>query len=112
MRRDEVSLLDIARAGRLVTDFIQGMNKETFLSDVKTQSSVLYQLSVMGEATKRLSPGVRSAHPEIPWALMSGMRDHLIHGYDVVDWEEVWDTVTRDLPDLLNKLEPLLPRPS
>ncbi len=111
MRRDEVSLLDIARAGRLVTEFIQGMNKETFLSDVKTQSSVLYQLSVMGEATKRLSLSLRSAHPEIPWALMSGMRDHLIHGYDIVDWEEVWDTVTRDVPELLNKLQPLLPRP-
>jgi hypothetical protein len=44
----------------------------------------------MGEAVKRLSLDLRSQHPEIPWTL-AGMRDHLIHGYDVVDWEEVWN---------------------
>lgn len=41
---------------------------------------------------------------------MAGMRDHLIHGYDLVDWDEVWRTVTRDVPDLLSKLEGLLPK--
>jgi len=38
------------------------------------------------------------------------MRDHVIHGYDVVDWDEVWKTVTRDVPDLLAKIEPWLPK--
>jgi uncharacterized protein with HEPN domain len=110
MRRDEVSLLDIERAGRLVIVFVRGATKETFLADIKTQSSVLYQLTVMGEAVKRLSEDFRAQHPEIPWALIAGMRDHLIHGYDVVDWDEVWNTSTRDVPDLLAKLDPLLPR--
>lgn len=111
MRRDDVTLLDIERAGRLVTEFIQGISKDAFLNDVKTQSSVLYQLSVMGEATKRLSADLRFHHPEVPWAVIAGMRDHLIHGYDVVDWDEVWNTVTRDVPELLNKLHLLLPKP-
>ena len=111
MSRDDVSLLDVKRAGQLVADFTQGMSKEAFLSDIKTQSSVLYQLSVMGEAVKRLSPDLRVEHPEIPWAAIAGMRDHLIHGYDVVDWEQVRNTVRRDVPDVLNKLDPLLPRP-
>jgi uncharacterized protein with HEPN domain len=38
------------------------------------------------------------------------MRDHLIHAYDAVDWEEVWRTVTSDVPGLLAKIEPLLPK--
>lgn len=111
MRRDDASLLDVQRAGKLIAEFIRGMTKEAFLSDIKTESSVLYQLTVMGEAVKRLSPELRAEHQEIPWALIAGMRDHLIHGYDVVDWEEVWTTVTRDVPDLVSRLEPLLPRP-
>ena len=41
---------------------------------------------------------------------MAGMRDHLIHGYDVVNWDEVWRTATRDVPDLLSKLGAFLPR--
>lgn len=43
---------------------------------------------------------------------MAGMRDHLIHGYDVVDWDEVWRTATRDVPNLLNQMETFLPKES
>ncbi len=68
------------------------------------QSAVLYQLIVIGEAVKKLSSDLRRQHPEISWTLMAGMRDHLIHGYDVVDWDEVRNTATRDMPDLLNRL--------
>lgn len=110
MQRDEATLLDIAKAGRLVLQFMQGLTKDAFMDDLKTQSSVLYQLTVMGEAVKRLSSEFRIQHPDIPWSLMAGMRNHLIHGYDVVDWEEVWNTATRDVPDLLIKLDPLLPK--
>lgn len=55
MRRDEATLLDAARAARLVEMFVEGMTKEAFLEDLKTQSSVVYQLLVIGEAVKRLS---------------------------------------------------------
>jgi uncharacterized protein with HEPN domain len=81
-----------------------------FLDDIKTQSSVLHQLMVLGEAVKRLSDGFRTRHHEIPWSLMAGMRDKLIHGYGIVDLEEVWKTANRDMPDLLRWLEPHLPR--
>jgi uncharacterized protein with HEPN domain len=110
MQRDEATLLDIAEAARLVTHFVQDMSKAVFLDDYKTQSAVLYQLIVMGEAVKRLSSEYRAQHTEIPWSLIAGMRDHLIHGYDIVDWDEVWKTATTDVPDLLIKIEPLLPR--
>ena len=110
MQRDEATLLDIATAARLVQTFIRGLEKEAFLNDHKTQSAVLYQLIVMGEAVKRLSDELRAQHLDIPWSLIAGMRDHLIHGYDIVDWDEVWKTATSDVPDLLSKIEPLLPR--
>ena len=66
MPRDDVTLLDIAKAGYLVTAFAKDMTKEAFLADVKTQSSVLYQLAVIGEAVRRLSSEFRAQHPEIP----------------------------------------------
>ncbi len=112
MQRDEPTLLDIAKAARSVQTFIQGLDKETFLKDYKTQSAVPYQMVVVGEAVKRLSHEFRDHHPEIPWSLIAGMRDHLIHGYDVVDWDEVWKTATSDVSDLQIKMEPLLPRDS
>jgi uncharacterized protein with HEPN domain len=110
MPRDEATLLDLAKAARAVLGFVQGFAKEAFLSDPKTQSAVLYQLIVIGEAVKRLSSEFRAQHPRTPWSLIAGMRDHLTHGYDVVDWQEVWKTITTDVPGLLSQIEPLLPK--
>jgi len=61
MLRDEVVLQDIVNAARLVMDFIQEYDKPTFLDDWKTRSAVLYQLTVIGEAVKRLSKEFRAA---------------------------------------------------
>ena len=90
MDRDRSTLLDIARAAELMLEFRAGMDKASFLKDAKTQSAILHQLMVMGEAVKRLSSEFRAGHPQTPWALVAGMRDKLIHGYDIVDLEEVW----------------------
>ena len=54
MNPDEATLLDIARSARLVLEFNEGLDKAAFLRDAKTQSAVLHQLLVMGEAVKRL----------------------------------------------------------
>ena len=101
MARDEATLLDIIKAAQLVRVFVQEMTKDDFVQDVKTQSAVQHQLMVMGEAVKRLSPEFRNQHPAIPWSLIAGMRNHLIHGYDTVDLDEVWNTAARDIPALV-----------
>lgn len=108
MERDKSTLLDIVRACQAIVAFTQGLQQGQFLEDLKTQSAVLYQLIVLGEAVKRLSLEFRQQHSEVPWSLIAGMRDHLAHGYDIVDWDEVWRTATRDVPNLLNKLAALL----
>lgn len=112
MPRDEAILLDIAKAGRLALEFTQGLDQDAFLEDLKTQSAVSHQLMVLGEAVKRLSDEFCGKHPEIPWRQIAGMRDRLIHGYDVVDLDEVWLVLEEDLPELLKQLGPLLPKGS
>jgi len=69
----------------------------------------VHQLLIIGEAVKRLSPEVRGAHPEVPWKLIAGTRDKLIHFYEGVDLDEVWKMVTADLPQLIRRIEPLVP---
>lgn len=108
MPRDEATLFDIVQATRLIIEFKRGMNRSAFLNDVKTQSAVLHQLMVMGEAVKRLSQNFRRRHTKIPWMLIAGMCDKLIHAYDIIDLDEIWKTVDEDVPNLLSSLKPLL----
>ncbi|MGV0028349.1 HepT-like ribonuclease domain-containing protein [Phormidesmis priestleyi] len=107
--RDRAFLLDIARAAQKVLQYKAGMDKATFFSDDKTQSAIVFQLLIMGEAVKRLSSELRSQNPEIPWSLIARMRDNLIHRYDDIDLDEVWKTSDKDIPALLNILNSLLP---
>jgi uncharacterized protein with HEPN domain len=108
MKRDEATILDIADAIAHIQSFLNGVTQARFYEDPKTQSAILYQLLVIGEAVKRLSAEFRIQNSMIPWALMAGMRDHLIHAYDSVDWEEVWKTVTDDIPVLKVQIQSLM----
>ena len=110
MRSDEATLLDIQRACLLVMDFCKGLDKADLARDLKTQSAVLHELQVLGEAVKRLSPEFRANHPAIPWKVIAGMRDRLIHGYDRVDLEIVGAAAFQEVPALLRHLEPLVPK--
>jgi uncharacterized protein with HEPN domain len=106
--RDQATLADILRACNLAQQFVVGLDFDAFLIDQKTQAAVLHEITVVGEAVKRLSTALRDAQPAVPWRLIAGMRDRLIHQYDAVDLEEVWKTVTTDLPKLVTDLEALL----
>jgi uncharacterized protein with HEPN domain len=108
-QRDDATLYDTLTAARLIRLFCADMTPTGFLSDLKTQSAVLHQILIIGEATKRLSPETRQTHHEIPWRLMAGMRDRLIHGYDDVDMDQVWQTVQKDIQQLINWLDAIDP---
>ncbi len=109
---DLVSVTDIVVACRRVRDFTRGVSQEQFNNDSEKQSAVLYQIAVMGEATRRLSPTFIDANSRVPWADIAAMRNRLIHKYDDIDLELVWDTATVHVAELLRVLEPLLPRES
>ena len=108
MSRDSSALLDIVRAARLIVEFTHQRNEAEFVDDAFAQSAILYQFTVMGEATKKLSRDFREAHPDIPWKLIAGMRDKVVHDYNDVDLELVWKTATIRVPNFLDSIEPLL----
>jgi uncharacterized protein with HEPN domain len=65
-------------------------------------------LEVIGEAANRLPMEFRDKYPDVEWRKIIGMRNVLIHGYDVVQHEVLWDTVQESIPTLLNQLTKIL----
>lgn len=90
--------------------FVDGMSKEDFLADKRTQQAVVMSLVIIGEAAARIMDKHSefiADHPEIPWRGMRGMRNRVAHGYFDVNLDVVWDTTQTALPDLLFRLERL-----
>ena len=65
-------------------------------------------LEIVGEAASRVPAEERTRHPDIPWPEIVGLRNRLIHGYDSVDFDILWQIVTHDLPPLIAALEKAL----
>lgn len=109
MSRDTSYLLDILLYARDAVEFTADMSKEAFLSDHKCQFAVIRCFEVIGEAAKRLSKNIQTTNSDIPWSKMAKMRDLLIHAYQRVDLDEVWDTVRNDISTLITSIERLIP---
>jgi uncharacterized protein with HEPN domain len=105
--RDRTALKDILRTIHRIEGF-PIPDQQTFSATEYLQDAVIRCLQVIGEATKRLSRDLRAQNPEIPWREMAGMRDVLIHAYDRVDLEEIWITLSEQLPRLKEQIETLL----
>ena len=110
MSRDDATLLDIANALRSIIAFTQGHTWDTFVAHEMAQAAVIQRLGIVGEAVKRLSADFCSAHNDVPWQEIAGMRNILIHAYDQVNMATVWNVAQNEVPALLTRLEPLLPR--
>lgn len=109
MNRDKSYLLDIDKFCQTIIRLTKDLNKADFIKDERTQLAVLYEITIIGEVVKRLSNQFREQHPEIQWRQIAGMRDRLVHDYDQVNLELVWQVVQNYIPELLNYITPLLP---
>jgi uncharacterized protein with HEPN domain len=105
MSRDRAYLSDILQAALAILRFTEGVTKEEFLANEEKYEAVNRKFEIMGEAARHLSPEARNLFPEIPWRLVSAMRNLLIHDYADVDLEIVWSTVQNDIPRMISLLE-------
>jgi uncharacterized protein with HEPN domain len=86
-----------------------GKTRADLHSDRLLNLALVRLLEIVGEAASRFPPQERSQHPNIPWAPIIGLRNRLIHGYDSVDFDILWEIATQDLPPLIAALERVVP---
>ena len=109
MSRDETYLIDILESAKIALDYVSGKTWDQFYEDIQCQDAVLRRIEIIGEAARHISPQARKKHPQIPWREMTILRNLVIHKYDVVDINQVWDTIQNKLPPLVKELSKIVP---
>ncbi len=97
----------IEQAASDALGFIDGLSKEDFLEDKRTQQAVIMSLIIVGEAATKVMDGYAQftqTHAEVPWRSMRNMRNRMAHGYFEINLDVVWETARQWLPELLKQL--------
>jgi len=107
MSRDQKRLADylqhILEAIDRIQHYLDDLDELSFLNNELVQDAVIRNLEVVGEASRNIGkhyPDYIKLHGSVPFAMAYEMRNALAHGYFKVDFEVVWKTVERDLPEL------------
>lgn len=109
MKRDNaVYLQHVIDAATSIGQYLDGVDETQFMSETMRQDAVIRQLEIVGEAVKQVSSDLRTGYPHIPWRVIAGMRDRLIHQYFGVDLDQVWLTATTEVPMLKLQMQQVL----
>jgi uncharacterized protein with HEPN domain len=109
MQRDPQFLLDMLQSAELIMTYTAQCSKAEFVGNVQLQDSVIRRLLVIAEAARRVSETARQSLPNVSWQEINGMRNRLVHEYDDVNLNIVWNVVQTEIPTLIEELKLKIP---
>ncbi len=84
-----------------IAQYVSDLDETQFHNAQQTVHAVVWNLTVLGEATRAIPSHVTDAYPQIPWSQMRGIRNRIVHAYDRIDLEIIWEVATVELPPLI-----------
>jgi uncharacterized protein with HEPN domain len=91
-----------------IQSYTQGMDEERFYQDQKTIDAVERNFEILGEASSHIPEDIQNQYSHIEWRKIKSMRNFVIHDYDDVEHDILWETIRQNLPDLKISLEKIL----
>lgn len=107
-RNDSIYLEDIIDSCEKILLYMEGITKQELQEDTLTQDAIIRNITVIGEATNKMSKDFIQKHPELPIREAVTMRNKLIHDYSFVDCDILWDTAKKDIPQLLKLVRKII----
>ena len=105
---DLTRLIHMLEAAQKINQYVQGETRDSLETDEKLALALVRLIEILGEAASKVSKERQAELTQIPWREVIGMRNRLIHAYFDIDYDIVWDTVTLNIPALMEALEDLL----
>lgn len=97
-RPDLLLIEDIYECISRIYQYTDSLEQSLFLSDIKTQDAVVRNFEVIGEASSRMTQEFKTSNNHINWRLLADCRNKLIHAYEMIDYELIWNSITERLP--------------
>ena len=108
MRRDELYLRDIIEATDAIAGFVSNVEQSAFVGNDLLRSATLLKLTIIGEASARLSDELKTRYADVEWRDIVGFRNIAVHAYFSVNWSIVWVAATTDAPTLRTRILQIL----
>ena len=105
---DRVSLLDMLNHAEEAVALLDDSSLNNLAENRVMELALRKLVEIVGEAANRTSLTTQQRYPEIPWPEIIGMRNRLIHGYDDISLDRLWDTINNELPPLIEQLRSIL----
>lgn len=105
---DTIRMLHMLDHAREAAAMIQGKVRADLQRERMLELALVRLVEIIGEAASRVSVEGQAKYSSIPWAEIIGMRNRLIHGYEEIDPDILWNTIEHDLPPLIAELEKIL----
>ena len=104
-RKPSQFIKDILNCIEHIQQYTTGLSFDEFSDNFMAVEACLYNIQIIGEAVVQLPADIKENTPVIPWILIKGMRNRLIHEYFGTDLTLVWNVITNELPAIKVQLE-------
>ena len=104
-RKPSSIIQDILNRIDHITMYTSDLSFDDFSKKFMAVEACLYNIQIIGEAVSHLPNEVKEKEKQVPWILIKGMRNRLIHEYFGTDLSLVWDTIKNDLPSFKTELQ-------
>jgi uncharacterized protein with HEPN domain len=103
-----VSIRQMLDHAREATAMVRGRSRGDLDTDRQLNLALVRLVEVIGEAAARVPAEFRQCYPQVPWRQTVALRNRLIHGYDVIDFDILWAILNQDLPELIETLDAII----
>src|SRR3954454_12658833 len=104
-RKSSALIKDMITGINHIQQYCTGLSFDNFSADFMRVEACLYNIQILGEVVSKLPEDLKKSEPRIPWVLIKGMRNRLIHEYFGTDLQLVWNVISIELPVLKTELE-------
>ena len=104
MRNDVIVEKLIAYTDKILS-YCNGLDYDSLSTDSKLVEACVFNLSQMGELANRVDEDFAQAHPDVPWRLLYGLRNRIVHDYEGVNLQLIWEIIDGDLSPLRDVLK-------